>query len=64
MLYWAVDRGLAASEVREQTGLSEKSVARVLSRSQATAFKRELPYRMDSLSAGAPERLSENGGLA
>ena len=52
VLYWAVDRGLDASEVREQTGLSETSVARVLSRFQATAFKREIPYRLDSLSAG------------
>jgi NAD+ synthase len=52
VLYWAVDRGLATSEVRKQTGLSEMSVARVLRRFQETAYKRELPYRMDSSSAG------------
>ena len=48
VLYWAVDRGLSAAGVVTRTGLGVPEVARVLERHRATAFKRELPYRLAS----------------
>ena len=45
VLHWAVDRGLSPEATAERTGLPVGSVAHVLARYQATAFKREIPYR-------------------
>lgn len=46
VLYWAVDRGSSPGETAERTGLPESAVATVLARHRATAFKREIPYRI------------------
>ena len=45
VLHWAVDRGLSSGETAARTSLPEPSVAHVLARYRATAFKREIPYR-------------------
>jgi NAD+ synthase len=47
ILYWFVDRGLSADEVRERTDLAAEVVARVVERYRATEFKRAIPYRYD-----------------
>jgi NAD+ synthase len=47
VLYWSIDRGLAPGQIAARTGLPRAVVDRVLGRYHATAFKREIPYRLD-----------------